>query len=154
MATGFDAGNLTPWGQRIFHGPSGIGETAEQASAYSGGGDGGGDDGGGTADCAVDYQVVNQWAGGFQADVLVRNTGTAAIDGWTLRWAFADDQTVTQMWNARASQSGAEVSAASETYTAAIAAGGSVRIGFTGTWNGSNSTPTSFTLDGASCTVG
>ncbi|MFI6103303.1 cellulase family glycosylhydrolase [Streptomyces sp. NPDC051310] len=34
MATGFDAGRLTPWGQRIFNGPDGIRQTSREASVY------------------------------------------------------------------------------------------------------------------------
>ena len=41
------------------------------------------------ASCAVDYSVTSQWQGGFQAAVTVTNAG-AAVDGWTLTFAFPD----------------------------------------------------------------
>ncbi|MEU3448887.1 cellulase family glycosylhydrolase [Streptomyces thermolilacinus] len=41
LATDFDATRLTPWGQRLFHGPDGIRQTSREASVY--GGDGSGD---------------------------------------------------------------------------------------------------------------
>ena len=35
--------------------------------------------------CRVDYQVTNQWPGGFGANVIVNNLGDP-INGWTLRY--------------------------------------------------------------------
>ena len=51
--------------------------------------------GGGTpgAGCSVAYRVVGDWQGGFQGDITLRNTGTTAITGWTLGFAFAGGQT-------------------------------------------------------------
>ncbi|NLT53246.1 MAG: endoglucanase, partial [Actinomycetales bacterium] len=37
--------------------------------------------------CAVDYQVINQWPGGFQGSVTLRNTGDA-VSAWTLTFTF------------------------------------------------------------------
>ncbi|MFD9698761.1 cellulose binding domain-containing protein [Lentzea sp. NPDC059081] len=104
--------------------------------------------------CVVVYRVGSQWPGAFQADVTVRNVSDVLINGWTLRWRFADGQTVTQMWNATASQSGAEVSVTNADYAALIVANGSVSIGFNGAVSGPNSAPESFTLNDAPCTTG
>jgi mannan endo-1,4-beta-mannosidase len=38
-------------------------------------------------------------------------------------------------------------------YTGNIPVNGSVSFGFIGSWNGTNAAPTSFTLNGASCTT-
>lgn len=103
--------------------------------------------------CAVRYRISGQWPGGFQGEVTIRNTGSAAINGWTLQWSFADGQTVSQMWNASSSQRGATVSAASLHYTAAIAPGREVSIGFLGTMRTKNSAPASFTLNGKACST-
>ncbi len=110
--------------------------------------------GGGTAGCAVTYRVVNQWPGGFQADVTIRNTGTSAINGWTLRWTFPNGQTISNMWGGTPSQNGAEVTVTNASYTANITVNGSVGLGFVGTWNGANTNPTAFTLNDANCAVG
>ncbi len=106
-----------------------------------------------TGSCAVGYRVTGQWAGGFQGEVKVQNTGTAAVNGWALRWTFGDGQAVTRMWNATASQSGAQVTATNAAYNPAIPAGGTVTFGFTGTWNGANAAPGAFTLNGAACSA-
>jgi acetylxylan esterase len=109
----------------------------------------------GTATCKVTYAIQSQWTGGFTANLTIADTGTSAINGWTLKFAFpASGQSVTQGWNATWSQSGLNVTATNLSYNGAIAAGGSVSVGFNGAWSGSNPAPTSFTLNGATCTAG
>ncbi|WP_338702198.1 cellulose binding domain-containing protein [Streptomyces sp. Q6] len=114
-------------------------------------GDGGGD---GTAACTVTYTITNEWPGGFQADVTLRNTGTATWGAWSLGWTFPDGQKVTQAWNARASQSGAAVTAKNVDWNGKVVAGSSVGFGFTGSRSATNGKPSAFTLDGKSCATG
>ncbi|MBC9719342.1 cellulose binding domain-containing protein [Streptomyces sp. TRM66268-LWL] len=104
--------------------------------------------------CAVTYKVTNQWSGGFQADVTVRNTGTAAWDGWTLGWSFPDGQKVAQAWNAQVTQSGAAVTAKDAGWNGRIAPGASAAFGFTGSWTSANGKPAEFTVAGKKCTTG
>ncbi|MGI5507369.1 cellulose binding domain-containing protein [Lentzea sp. CA-135723] len=104
--------------------------------------------------CVVAYRVTGQWPGGFQASVSVRNTGSSSVDGWTLRWTFANGQSVTDMWNARARQSGAVVNALNADYNPHIAPGGEVVIGFNGATRAGNSAPGAFTLNGLPCGAG
>ena len=243
----FDPTRLSPWGERVLHGPDGIAETSREATVF-GGGQGGGDteaptapgtptasgvtadsatlgwsaatdnvgvtaydvvrvtggsetrvassaatsvtvtglsagtaysfavyardaagnrsarsgtvsvttdEGGGApgGTCSVGYRVIGEWPGGFQGEITLRNTGAAAVDGWTLGFAFADGQTVTNMWGGTATQSGGAVSVTPASYTSTIAAGGSVTVGFTGTLTGANAAPAAFTLNGATCTA-
>ncbi|MEU9090080.1 cellulase family glycosylhydrolase [Streptomyces sp. NPDC048428] len=101
--------------------------------------------------CSVGYRVVNEWSGGFQGEITIRNTGTTTIDGWTLGFAFANGQTVTNMWGGTPTQTGGSVSVAPASYTSTIAANGSVTVGFTGSRSGTNAPPAAFTLSGATC---
>lgn len=103
--------------------------------------------------CSVAYQVTHRWPGGFRTDVTIRNTGTTAIQGWTLQWKFANGQTVTEMWNATVKQSGPDVSATAMPYNQAIAQGESVLMGFTANSGGTNTTPRTFSLNGHACTL-
>ncbi|MBM7864197.1 cellulose binding domain-containing protein [Lentzea nigeriaca] len=105
------------------------------------------------AGCAVSYKVTGQWQGGFQAYVTVRNTGTEATNGWTLRWNFTRGESVREMWNATARQSGATVNAVNAEYNPQIAPGASVEIGYNGNAYGSHSAPTAFALNGTQCSV-
>jgi hypothetical protein len=104
------------------------------------------------AACTVSYQV-NQWSGGFTAEISVVNGG-AALTSWTVGWSFDAGQQVTSAWNAQVSQAGRTVSAVNEAYNGAVAAGGTISFGFQGTWTGSNDTPGDFTLNGVSCAGG
>jgi endoglucanase len=106
----------------------------------------------GSAACSVAYRT-NAWTGGFTADVTVRNTGTANVTGWTLRWTYPGDQKVTSAWNATVTQSGATVTATDLGYNGTLAPGASTGFGFQGTFAASNAAPTAFTLNGASCTL-
>lgn len=104
--------------------------------------------------CRVTYTVTNQWGAGFGADVKIDNLGDA-VDGWTLTWAFGAGQTVTQAWNGTATQSGSAVTVRDAGYNARVGSGASVSFGFNGSWNGSsNPAPTSFALNGTTCTGG
>jgi hypothetical protein len=107
-----------------------------------------GSTGGGT--CRVSY-VNNEWGGGFTATLTVTNTGTNAVNGWTLTWSFPGDQKVTNAWNATVSQNGSAVSATNVSYNASIAPGGNVQFGLQGTWTSNDTSPTAFTLNGNTC---
>ncbi|MEU0071899.1 cellulase family glycosylhydrolase [Streptomyces sp. NPDC006332] len=103
--------------------------------------------------CSVGYRVVGAWQGGFQGEIVIRNTGTAAISGWKLAFRFADGQTVSTMWGGTPTQSGASVSVTPASYTSTISAGGSVTVGFIGTKSATNTAPTAFTLNGSACST-
>lgn len=103
--------------------------------------------------CAVAYRITETWQGGFQASVTIRNTGTRTTNGWMLRWTFSNGETVRDMWNASARQSGATVFATNADYNPRIAPGDSVQIGFNGNSRGAHSAPAAFTFNGAQCSV-
>ena len=113
---------------------------------------GGGGGGGGSGTCHVAYSTTSQWAGGFTASVTITNTGTAALNGWTLKFTFPGDQHITNAWNGSASQSGENVTITNASYNGTIAPGGNTSAGFQGTWTNSDAAPTSFTVNGATCT--
>jgi mannan endo-1,4-beta-mannosidase len=107
-----------------------------------------------TGPCKVTYQASN-WGGGngFTGNVTIANTGTSAVDGWTLKFAFPSGQQVSQGWGATWSQSGATVSAVALDYNRTIPSGASVGVGFNGTFNGTNPTVTAFTLNDVACST-
>jgi len=105
----------------------------------------------GAATCSVTYSLVNSWTGGFQGQAVVKNTGSAAINGWTLAWTFPGDQKITQLWNGSYTQSGEAVRVANASYNAAIPSGGTVTVGFTGTFTSNDTSPAAFTLNGSPC---
>lgn len=104
-----------------------------------------------TTACAVTYTVDNAWSDGFTATVTVKNTGSAAVDGWRLGWSYAGGQRVTSAWNATVTQSGTAVVARNADWNRVIAAGGTASFGVQGSLSGSNPSPTAFTLNGSAC---
>jgi Cellulose binding domain/Cellulase (glycosyl hydrolase family 5) len=108
----------------------------------------------GTA-CKATYAIQSQWSGGFSGNITLANTGSATINGWTLKYAFpATGQSVTQGWSGTWSQSGQNVTVTNLSWNSTIAPGSSTTIGFNGAFTTSNPAPTSFTLNGVTCTNG
>jgi hypothetical protein len=107
--------------------------------------------GGGT--CHVTYTISPQNSSAFGAAITIQNTGSSALTSWKLTWTFANGQTVSNLWNGTATQSGANVSVTSMSYNSNIAAGATLTgVGFNGTWNGTtNAVPASFAINGATC---
>jgi hypothetical protein len=104
-----------------------------------------------TAGCRVSYAITNQWPGGFGSNVTITNLGDP-VNGWRLTWSFTAGQTITQLWSGSYTQSGGQVAVTNAPYNAAIATAANTSFGFNGSWTGSNPVPTSFALNGTTCT--
>jgi hypothetical protein len=109
----------------------------------------------GGSSCKVIYTITNQWPGGFGANISITNTGSTAINGWSLQFSFPNGQTITQLWNGNYTQSGSNVTITNLSYNGSIPAGATLSSppGFNGSWSGSNQAPTSFKLNGVTCTT-
>ncbi len=92
--------------------------------------------------CTAAYQVVSQWAGGFQGGVTVTNTSAAASSAWTVTFTFANGQQITQSWSTALTQSAATVTAHNATYNGSLAPGASTSFGFIASWQTANVQPT------------
>ncbi len=101
--------------------------------------------------CHVIY-TPNQWQGGFTANVQINNTGSSTINNWTLTFTFPGDQKITNAWNGVESQTGENVTISNQSYNATIAPGGNAQLGFQGTWTNSDASPTTFAINGTTCT--
>jgi endo-1,4-beta-xylanase len=112
----------------------------------------GGGGGGSSGSCSVAYTTTGQWTGGFTAQVVIGNAGSSATNGWTLKFTFPGDQQITSDFNGTASQSGEAATLTNASYNGTIAPGSSTTVGFQGTWTNSDAVPSSFTLNGATCT--
>lgn len=95
---------------------------------------------GGNGGCTATYTVVNEWPGGFQAEVQV-TAGSSAINGWRVTWTFTNGQTISNGWNATITPSGSSVTATNVAHNGSLAPGASTTFGFLGTWNGTNGVP-------------
>ncbi|MEU1249776.1 extracellular catalytic domain type 1 short-chain-length polyhydroxyalkanoate depolymerase [Micromonospora arida] len=97
--------------------------------------------------------AVNAWNNGLTENITITNTGTGAVNGWSLVFTLPSGQTITSGWNATYSPNSGQVTARNVAYNGGIPANGSVTIGFQATHTGNNARPSSFTLNGASCTI-
>ena len=80
--------------------------------------------------CTGIWRTVGQWQGGYQGEIAVRNGGTTAIGGWTVRFTLAAGDQVTQSWNATVTQSGTTVTARNVSWNGSLGAGASTAFGF------------------------
>jgi hypothetical protein len=163
--TSIQAG-FEPWSGGV-----GLAVTSFSASANIGGGTSGGTTSGGTTNggttggtttnggstggtgssgCKVTF-TPQTWAGGFTANVTVANTGSSAVNGWKLAFNLPSGQTITSAWNATVSPSSGSVTASSLAYNAQIPAGGTQSFGYQGTYSGSFTQPSGFSLNGTAC---
>ncbi|MFE9956748.1 cellulase family glycosylhydrolase [Micromonospora sp. NPDC005299] len=99
--------------------------------------------------CTATYNQVNAWQGGFQGELTVKNTGTAALNPWSATWTWPSGVTLASGWNATVTQSGSTVTAAAPTWAASLAPGASVTVGFTA--NGTAAAPGAVKLNGTAC---
>jgi len=113
--------------------------------------------GGGSSACTVDYTITPQNSSAFGATIAIKNGGSTALSNWSLKWTFADEQTIASSWNGTVAESGASVTVSEQsgqTWENIPAGGSYTGFGFNGTWNGStNAIPTAFSLNGTACTV-
>ena len=102
--------------------------------------------------CHITYTNSKDWKTGFSAAVLIRNTGTAPINGWSLTWTWNGNQKIDQLWSARYTQNGSAVTVTNETWNTTIAPGAKLTdVGFNATYSGQNRTPANFYLNGTLC---
>ncbi|WP_174537754.1 extracellular catalytic domain type 1 short-chain-length polyhydroxyalkanoate depolymerase [Micromonospora chalcea] len=106
----------------------------------------------GTGACSVRIEL-NAWNNGLTENITISNTGSTAVNGWSLAFTLPGGQTITSGWNASYSPSSGQVTARNVSYNAAIPAGGSTTIGFQATHTGDAGRPSSFTLNGQPCTL-
>jgi hypothetical protein len=91
--------------------------------------------------CSGTYSVTSSWSGGFQGQVVVKNTGSGTLNGWTLRWTFPGSQAINDVWNGSYSQSGATVTVSNASYDGSLASGATATVGFIAT--GTSASPSS-----------
>ncbi|ROT29856.1 oxidoreductase [Micromonospora sp. HM5-17] len=95
--------------------------------------------------CTATYRQVNQWQGGFQAEVTVRNATTATLNGWTVRWTLPSGQTINQLWGGTLTVSGSSVTVRNASWNGSLPPNGSTTFGLIGSATGTTDPPTTLT---------
>ncbi|WP_433650431.1 fibronectin type III domain-containing protein [Micromonospora zamorensis] len=101
--------------------------------------------------CAV-RSVVRQWPDGFVAHLVVENTGSTVIDGWTMTWRFWAAQQVQGIWGAKVVDrvNSSYLRVANTGRNSVVPPGGTVSLGLVAT---GTQLPEEITLNGGLCTV-
>ncbi len=103
----------------------------------------------GPASCRATHKITNSWNGGFTAEATITNSGSSTVSNWRSTWTVPSGVSVTNGWNATVSQSGSTVTATAPTWSADLAPGQSVTVGYQAT--GQAGPGSGFTLNGVSC---
>jgi acetylxylan esterase len=106
----------------------------------------------GTGSCRVTY-TTNPWNTGLTASITIANTGTTAVEGWSLGFTLPAGQAITSGWGATYTPASGAVTAKNVAYNPAIAPGASIGIGLQASHTGDTGKPGSFTLNGTACAV-
>ncbi len=78
---------------------------------------------------AIEFKVVNEWEGGYQAEIILTNTGTEYIENWQID--FNSDDAITNIWNTNVIKNeNGECSVSAMSYNSNIAPDFSVSIGY------------------------
>jgi hypothetical protein len=104
-----------------------------------------------TSPCHISYSVLSDVPSRFTVVIVIANTSTTKINGWSLHWDFPAKQKIVYGWNALVSN-GQDGAVATDIDTdQVIEPGASVTLGFVGKREGWVPTPTGFTLNGQAC---
>lgn len=97
------------------------------------------------------YTKASDWGSGFEGKWTVKNTGTTAINSWTVEWDYPTGTRVTSAWDATVTSSGNHWTAKNVGWNGALSPGASVTFGFNGTGPGA---PSGCKINGGSCDGG
>ncbi|WP_051967352.1 glycoside hydrolase family 48 protein [Kitasatospora mediocidica] len=104
----------------------------------------------GTVSCGVSYST-NDWGSGFTANLTISDTGSTPVNGWTLSYAYSGNQTLSNGWNGNWTQTGTTVTVTNPGYATTINPGSTYTTSANFSYSGTNTTPTTFTLNGTTC---
>ncbi|MFI7700442.1 glycoside hydrolase family 3 N-terminal domain-containing protein [Nonomuraea sp. NPDC049480] len=100
---------------------------------------------GGTGGCSVTATVQSQWSTGYVVQLTVSNTGTTAVNGWTVTFTLPSGHQLTGSWNASLTVSGQSVVARNVGHNGTLGPGAGTSFGFqAGRPNGDTRLPSDY----------
>jgi endo-1,4-beta-xylanase len=103
-----------------------------------------------TGGCKVTY-ATNDWGSGFTANITITNQGPP-ISSWTLKYSYTGNQTIQPgPWGGNWTQSGKDITVTNASWNGSLATGGTASPGANFNYSGTNAAPTTFTLNGTTC---
>ncbi|MGW3017191.1 glycoside hydrolase family 3 N-terminal domain-containing protein [Streptomyces longwoodensis] len=88
--------------------------------------------------CTAAFRAVSSWQGGYQAEVTVKNTGAAALTGWSVDWDLGGS-TIASLWNGTLTTAQGRATVRNAAFNGSLSPGATVSFGFTA--NGTAGTP-------------
>ena len=101
--------------------------------------------------CSVTYSLVNTWPAASRARRWSRTPAPVRSAAGTWPGRSPATRRSPSFWNGTYTQSGEAVRVTNASYNATIAPGGTVTVGFTGTFTSNDTSPSAFTLNGTPC---
>ncbi|HEY0807976.1 MAG TPA: protein kinase [Pseudonocardiaceae bacterium] len=95
--------------------------------------------------CAARYEVTNSWPGGYQVQVIVRNTSRTGVFGWQVSWTLPGGHHIQGLWNGSWTVHGSAVTVDSATWNAHLDAASTTTFGLVAA-TGTTASPTPPTL--------
>ncbi len=100
--------------------------------------------------CSVAYTVQSQWNTGFSVSITITNLGSP-ITSWSLGYSYSGNQQLAQGWSGNWTQSGENVTVTNASWNGSLGTGANTQIGANFNYSGTNTSPTTFTLNGTTC---
>jgi chitinase len=97
----------------------------------------------------VAVKVTSDWGTGRNVDLTITNTGSTAVNGWSVSMPWSG--TSVSMWNATAKLTGGVLTATNTSWNGSLAPGASATVGMTDT--GSYRAPATCTSTAGSCVI-
>jgi hypothetical protein len=108
---------------------------------------------GASLSATASFTDVDDWGTGFTGNITLTNTGSTAINGWTLEFDFTN--TITDIWDAQmVSHVGNHYVVRNADWDATIAPGQSVTFGFNADWASPQTPPANYVLNGVALNNG
>ncbi|BCJ77877.1 hypothetical protein CS0771_74210 [Catellatospora sp. IY07-71] len=101
--------------------------------------------------CRAVYRVDNSWPNGYNASLVVTNTGSTTFSNWVLTFTLGSGQVIVNGWNGTFVTSGANVTVTAPGWAPHLAPAQSWTVSFTG--SGPSTAPTNVKLNGVACTA-
>lgn len=101
--------------------------------------------------CSSKFRKFSDWGTGFNADLHITNLGAGPVDGWTVKWQFAGNEKVRDLWNAQFTQSDKLVTVTDAGWNAQVPEQTTTYFGFIVEYSGTASTIPDVTFNGFPC---
>ncbi|NUT94250.1 MAG: protein kinase [Saccharothrix sp.] len=81
--------------------------------------------------CTASFKITNQWPGGYQAEVTIRNATDQPLANWSVTWPQDQGHAISNLWNGTFTVASGTFTVTNLSHNARIPAGSQTTFGFT-----------------------